>query len=99
MDRLKLSSIIRGAYLNAGCLPFVLSGDVDKGASKLPELRLPSIEVILSSGFEPANRNEYTKLGKEASAALAGLRLSDGSFPAAVRVKGVGDFFCGRNSR
>ena len=101
MDILKLVPIIRGAYLDAGCLAFVLSGDSDNGISKLPELSLPSLKALLSTGAaaDPgASENalspaDLSVLGKEARASLSGLRNGDGSFPSALRVEGLGDFF------
>lgn len=108
MDRLMLTPVIRGAFLEAAQAPVILLFDKEE-RSDLPELVLSGPGALWRGhGSAPAgafdsDHRTYTAekraaedvIGKQAREALQVLKDSDGALPSGVRVPGYGSFFAG----
>ncbi len=94
MDKITMTPIIRGAYMEALGGPVVLLSDVEE-RSELPELKIDLKGADNPETYTAAVRAVEAETARIIRETFAALKADDGSLPAALRVPGIGSFFAG----
>ncbi len=104
MNRLTITPIIRGAYMEALGGPVILLSS-DEERSELPELKIDlkgadngnadNKDADSSEVYTAAVRTVEAEAARQIGEALAALKADDGSLPATLCVPGIGSFFAG----
>jgi len=94
MNKITFTPILRGAYMEALGGPVILLSDADDSSS-LPELKIDLKGADSPEVYDAAARTAEVEAALIITEALAALKASDGSLPAAISVPGFCSFFAG----